>query len=107
LGNMRARLMAQGPLNQLRREQQRLDYLWEGLQGSMKHRMASARERVGTLGQHLNALSPLAVLQRGYSITRTDAGEVIKEATQVKNGDTIVSKLAKGEVRSSVIQPNS
>src|SRR5690606_10697558 len=68
LGNMRAGLMAQGPLNQLRREQQRLDYLWEGLQGSMKHRMASARERVGTLGQHLNALSPLAVLQRGYSI---------------------------------------
>jgi exodeoxyribonuclease VII large subunit len=68
----------------------------------MKHRMGSARELAGTLGLRLNALSPLAVLQRGYSITRTEAGDVVKEATQVKKGDTIVSKLAKGQVRSSV-----
>jgi exodeoxyribonuclease VII large subunit len=102
LANMRSRLMAQGPLNQLRREQQRLDYLWEGLQGSMKHRMASAKDVTHTQRLRLHALSPLAVLDRGYSITRTDSGEVIKEATQVKKGDTIVSKLAKGEVRSSV-----
>jgi exodeoxyribonuclease VII large subunit len=94
--------MAQGPLNQLRREQQRLDYLWEGLQGSMKHRMASAKDVTHTQRLRLHALSPLAVLDRGYSITRTESGEVIKEATQVKKGDTIVSKLAKGEVRSSV-----
>ncbi len=102
LETMQSRLAAQGPLNQLRREQQRLDYLWEGLQGSMKHRMASSRERVGTLGQRLNALSPLAVLQRGYSITSNAQGGVIKKASEVKTGDKLITRLAEGDVISQV-----
>ncbi|MBX3460011.1 MAG: exodeoxyribonuclease VII large subunit [Planctomycetes bacterium] len=102
LGNLGSRLQAQGPLNQLRREQQRLDYLWEGLQGGMKHRMRASREQVAGLGLRLNALNPLAVLQRGYSITRNEAGQVIKKASEVKPGDVIVSKLADGEITSKV-----
>ncbi len=102
LGNLQSRLQSQGPLNQLRREQQRLDYLWEGLQGAMKHRMKAGKEQVGSMGMRLNALSPLAVLQRGYSITRNEKGEVIKKASDVKVGDLIVSKLMAGEIESQV-----
>lgn len=107
LGTLTSRLTAQGPLNQLRREQQRLDYLWEGLQSAMKHKLAASRDQANSLGQHLNALSPLAVLQRGYSITRTEAGEVIKDTEQVKPDDVIVTKLAKGEVQSKVTSAKS
>jgi len=103
LENLKSRMAAMGPLNQVRREQQRLDYLWENTQRAMQHRMAKSRELVATQGQRLNALSPLAVLQRGYSITRNAKGEVIKEAAQVKSGDELVTKLAKGEVRSTAL----
>ncbi|MCC7511002.1 MAG: exodeoxyribonuclease VII large subunit [Planctomycetes bacterium] len=103
LQTLQSRLLAQGPLNKLRREQQRLDYLLEGLQGRMKHRLASSRDHANALGQQLNALSPLAVLQRGYSITRNAEGVVVKEARSVKSGETITTRLADGEVSSKVV----
>lgn len=103
LETLKSRMAAMGPLNQVRREQQRLDYLWENTQRAMQHQLANARELVAAQGQRLNALSPLAVLQRGYSITRNTKGEVIKEAEQVKPGEELVTKLAKGELRSKAV----
>jgi exodeoxyribonuclease VII large subunit len=107
LETLHNRLIAQGPLSQLRREQQRLDYLWEGLQSSMKHRVSANRELIGTMGLRLNALSPLAVLQRGYSITRDDAGRVIKRSAELKPGDKIVNRLSQGQVESRVTEVQS
>lgn len=103
LATLRSRLGAMGPLNQVRREQQRLDYLWEGLQRTMRNRMAQGRELVGGLGMQLNALSPLAVLKRGYSITRNDQGRVLKDSAEVKAGELISTRLASGEVRSRAL----
>ncbi|MCL4729283.1 MAG: exodeoxyribonuclease VII large subunit [Planctomycetes bacterium] len=103
LETLKSRMAAMGPLNQVRREQQRLDYLWENTQRAMQRRLDTARELVTAQGQRLNALSPLAVLQRGYSITRNARGEVIKEAEQVKSGDELVTRLARGEVKSRVV----
>jgi exodeoxyribonuclease VII large subunit len=103
LATLRSRLGAMGPLNQVRREQQRIDYLWESLQRSMTHRMAAAKDVVGSLGARLNALSPLNVLERGYSITRDERGRVLKDAAEVKVGDVLVSRLSKSEVRSKVL----
>lgn len=100
LATLRSRLAAMGPLAQVRREQQRLDYLWESLSRGMQHRLATAREAANTQGQRLNALSPLAVLERGYSITRDENDRVLKDAAGVKAGDVLVSRLSKGEVRS-------
>ncbi|MCG3182744.1 MAG: Exodeoxyribonuclease 7 large subunit [Planctomycetes bacterium] len=103
LETMGERLAGLGPLNQLRREQQRLDYLMEGLKWSMHHRLKDRKEKLNALGAHLEALSPLKVLERGYSITRNAQGKVIKKASEVKAGDTIVSKIADGTVTSEVL----
>ncbi|MHC4841474.1 MAG: exodeoxyribonuclease VII large subunit [Planctomycetota bacterium] len=102
LETLRSRLASAGPLAQLRREQQRLDYLWEGLSERMQHRLATERGHVNGLAGQLSALSPLAVLERGYSITRTQSGEVLKSTKDTASGDVIVSKLADGELRSVV-----
>lgn len=102
LETMQERLSGLGPLNQLRREQQRLDYLLDGLKWNMHHRLKDHREKLNSLGGHLEALSPLKVLERGYSITRNAKGNVIKKASEVKPGETITSKLAEGEVNSTV-----
>lgn len=102
LETMSERLSALGPLNQLRREQQRLDYLLEGLKWSMHHRLKDRKEKLNALGAHLEALSPLKVLERGYSITRNAQGKVIKKASEVKAGESISTKLAEGTITSQV-----
>lgn len=102
LETMSERLAGLGPLNQLRREQQRLDYLLEGLKWSMHHRLKDRKEKLNALGAHLEALSPLKVLERGYSITRNAKGAVVKSAGEVKPGDTITTKLADGELQSRI-----
>jgi exodeoxyribonuclease VII large subunit len=44
----------------------------------------------------LDALSPLAVLERGFSLTRDADGHVVTRASQVKPGDSVEVKLARG-----------
>jgi exodeoxyribonuclease VII large subunit len=50
----------------------------------------------------LNGLSPLAVLERGYSIVKKDA-EIIKNSNQVKAGDIIQIRLSEGELSSQIL----
>jgi len=59
----------------------------------------------GTLNQlsgQLEALSPLAILDRGYALVFNSAGVLLKDANQVKIGDEISARLAKGSVDATV-----
>lgn len=102
LATLSSRLSALGPSGQLRREQQRLDYLKEGLDANLAHRLALSRERTDALGARLEALSPLAVMHRGYSITLDEAGRVLRNADQLKAGAIVHTRLERGEFRSRV-----
>lgn len=50
----------------------------------------------------LNSISPLATIGRGYSLTRTVDGKLLKDTTAIKVGDTIVSTLKSGTIESQV-----
>ncbi len=50
----------------------------------------------------LDALSPLKVLTRGYSITYDDKGNIITESDQVNSGDKIITKLSNSQITSVV-----
>ncbi len=50
----------------------------------------------------LNALSPLAILGRGYSVSFNEKGDIIKEVPQVSVGDVIRTRLRKGSLISKV-----
>jgi exodeoxyribonuclease VII large subunit len=53
-------------------------------------------------GAHLSALDPARALARGWSITRTTTGSVVRRSTDVGPGDTLVTTLADGTVTSTV-----
>jgi exodeoxyribonuclease VII large subunit len=50
----------------------------------------------------LDALSPLSVLRRGFSIAENENGEILRDAGQIKSGDTVKIRLAKGRIEAKV-----
>ncbi|MEN6489179.1 MAG: exodeoxyribonuclease VII large subunit [Smithella sp.] len=65
--------------------------------------MTARKERLHKNLALLNSLSPLNVLERGYSITRSLVnGEIIREATQLECGQAVNVRLAKGSFQAKV-----
>ncbi len=52
----------------------------------------------------LNALSPLAVLSRGFSITETETGEILRDSEDVKENDNVKIRLARGTIKAKVLR---
>ena len=59
-------------------------------------------ERLAALTDRLRALDPVAILARGWSITRTADGDLLRSATDVRSGDALETRLADGTVTSTV-----
>lgn len=84
---------------------QRLDELAARKTRAMQHRTKFLRGRLDAMRNQLESLSPTAVLQRGYSITRTeDRNEVIRDADRLTKGQALVTQLSNGAVRSVVAE---
>lgn len=91
------------PIELVRRHEQRLDDLAAAAALAVRRRLESSRERLATLAGRLEALSPLRVLARGYSITRlADSGQVVRSSAQVQPGQLVESLLQAGRLVSRV-----
>lgn len=66
--------------------------------GTIKEKQAS----LTAAAAKLHALSPLAVMQRGFSITKTKQGKILRNANEVACGDEISVQLAHGRLQASV-----
>jgi exodeoxyribonuclease VII large subunit len=60
------------------------------------------RERLAVSAASLDALSPLAVLHRGYAIAQDASGKLVSNANQVAVGDEVKVRLAKGRLTTRV-----
>ena len=60
------------------------------------------RQNLRRLEVQLRALNPLAVLERGYSLTQMADGSVLRDAALLKKGDVVKTRLAKGVFISEV-----
>jgi exodeoxyribonuclease VII large subunit len=95
--------LAQRPV--LARPQQRLqDWAWETrLVNAQQQAMARWRQDLRQWAGKLDALSPLAVLGRGYSLTqRADTGEIVRSVNAVREGDILLTRLRDGQLTSQV-----
>lgn len=73
-------------------------------QNSAMHRfMALSGESLTVKMAKLDALSPLAVLTRGYSITQTGDGRIVRDAEAVKPGERLSIRLERGKLNAEVL----
>ena len=77
--------------------------IWtKSLRQEMSHLIDLARGELSQNVAQLRALSPLAVLERGYSVALTKQGDLIRDVKQVKSGDDFRLRLALGEIAATV-----
>lgn len=81
------------------------DDLAHGLDRAWRVARREQRIRLNGLERTLEAVGPRAVLERGYSVTRTADGRVVRARDEVRPGQTLTTILAHGQVR-SVVQPD-
>lgn len=72
------------------------------LKTSAERKLITERHRLEMLGQRAEAQDPGRLLRRGYSITLHD-GRALKDASMLAQGAEIVTRLARGELRSVVV----
>lgn len=71
---------------------------------AMKNHLNREQQRFLSQCAKLDGLSPLKILARGYSMTKTQEGEILLSSDSVKAGDHIVTRLSKGELLSKVVE---
>ena len=64
--------------------------------------IGAEQKELKAITAHLRSLSPQSTLDRGYSVVRSAAGDVIRDPKQLKSGDLLAIKVAKGETRATV-----
>ncbi len=67
-------------------------------------RLSQARGTLGPLRAHLDQLSPLKILERGYSIVERD-GHIVKAPADAPVGSNLRVRLARGEIAARVTKP--
>lgn len=85
----------------------RVDELARQMEGRLTAFMDSKGQLFQGLTGRLNALSPLAILERGYSVSFNEKGDIIKDARKVAIGDFVRMRLSKGSLISKVTAVNS
>ena len=83
-------------------KEQRLDDLTLQLENAMEKHIAAAQTRTELLTHKLRALSPFAVLGRGYSITRNAKGEIISRVHQTQERERIYIQVKDGMIHAEV-----
>jgi exodeoxyribonuclease VII large subunit len=106
LAALTARIERQNPAVRLALARRRLETASQSLSRLARTTIAARATRLDRARARLGALSPLAVLNRGYALVYihngTDAGQLLRNAMEARPGQTIRARLAEGSVIAEV-----
>jgi exodeoxyribonuclease VII large subunit len=104
LQHVRVALWGAAPNRRLRERRLQLAALAQRLRALGRSLVTRRRQRLAPLAGRLDALSPLAVLERGYAIvSREHDGQVVRSPDDVTAGELVAVRLARGRVRAEVL----
>jgi exodeoxyribonuclease VII large subunit len=90
------------PAARLAQQRESLARALQRWQRAAAHGIAVLAQRLAALDAGLRHLSPQGVLERGYSIVTTAAGEVVQDARQIVPGDAVELRLARGHAGATI-----
>ena len=77
------------------------------LAAATRTRLLESRGALDRRTASLEALSPVAILNRGYALVFDAKGQLVKDAARLKAGDELSARLARGRVRARVTASES
>jgi exodeoxyribonuclease VII large subunit len=86
----------------LRAHERRIDAATNQLKGRAPRTVEARTRELAAIETQLRAFDPVRTLARGWSITRTASGRLVRSADEVQAGDELVTTLATGEIASAV-----
>jgi len=104
LNFLSSNLLQLSPVQNLQESKHKLSDLSQSLTFLISQITKEKKSSLLGLSSTLDAVSPLAVLNRGYSILTTKEGKVVTTEKEVKVGDELIAKLKEGEIRTEVLQ---
>jgi exodeoxyribonuclease VII large subunit len=99
LAELTRRLTAVHPAIRLARARHELDALTARGDAAIHRRVEARRAELGRLGAQMAALSPLAVLDRGFAMAVRADGSIARDAAQISSGERLQIRLARGTLR--------
>ena len=106
VSHSRQLLLRQSPANRLAEGRLQLSRIARQLVGLTRSNLERLQTKVASMGRNLHAVSPLAVLDRGFAVvskpTESEFGQVIRSTTDVELGAAIDAHLADGSLRAEV-----
>ena len=90
------------PTQRIHHYHQQLTALNYRLSQATQEQLHQAKHRFAVSCSQLNAVSPLATISRGYSVTTTTEGQLLKQAKQVAVGEPIVTRISDATLISRV-----
>jgi exodeoxyribonuclease VII large subunit len=102
LERLHRRLVARHPRSVIAASRAALSPLEVRLEGAFRARLGSGRAKLGERLARLDAMSPLAVLARGYAIATTSSGRAIRAASEVTAGQTVSIRVHRGAFSAKV-----
>ena len=104
LENLRTKRVLNDPSVYIDNRRLELDFRGEKLGKAMERQLNEKRRGFETRGAALDAMSPMRVLARGYSITENERGEVLRSVSELSPGDGITVRLTDGRAACSVLR---
>lgn len=108
MNHLKQRLLMQSPSRHLDHGRDRLERMRDKLHDTIRQRLDRHHDKLSHTSQTLHVVSPLATLGRGYAITRRERdGAIIRDANEVAKGESITTRLAKGDLTATVTEVHS
>jgi len=104
LDTVTTRLQARAPARRVSDTRSHLERLARRSETVMRQRLAESGAKVTALARELHAISPLATLERGYSITLNEKQQAITDSSQVSKGEELEIRFARGAIQCEVTE---
>ena len=98
INDLNSELNLKNPITKLNNITSKVDALSEKLNFMLSQKLDNRKNNLDKLHKSINILSPLSILDRGYSIILNEKGSAIKSSNDVNKGDTLKARLSKGTI---------